>query len=99
MALHINGTLSQTREPPRPGTEGPQGQLISQQSHSSSFWIAPNGSVPAIAKCKKHIANILIGSKFSKKWLEISSNVAINNNLLLLWSCCIVSHVVFTPST
>ena len=41
MALHINGTLSQTREPPRPGTEGPQGQLISQQSHGSGFWIAP----------------------------------------------------------
>ena len=121
MALHIHGPLSQTRKLPRHGTEGPQGQLISQQSHGSGFWIAPphlfyvcdapaptlvNGSVPAIARCKEHIANILIGSKISKKWLEISSNVAINNNLLLLWyckPCCIypiyINFVVFSKNT
>ena len=71
MPLHIQGTLSPTRELTRPSTEGWQGQL---QSQGSGFRIAPpshlfyvcdspaltlvNGSVPAIARCKKHIANI-----------------------------------------
>ena len=73
MPLHIQGPLSPTREVPRPGTEGWQGQLIYQQSQGSGFRIAPpylfyvsdspaptlvNGSVPAIARCKKHIAQI-----------------------------------------
>ena len=71
MPLHIQGPLSLTRELPRRGTEGWQGQLISEQFQGSGFRIAPpphlfyvcdanaptlvNGSVPAIARCKKHI--------------------------------------------
>ena len=33
--IHIHGPLSQTREPPRPGTEGPQGPLIPQQAQGT----------------------------------------------------------------
>ena len=35
MPSHINGPLSQTKEPPRPGTEGPQGPLIPQQAQGA----------------------------------------------------------------
>ena len=35
MPFYIHEPLSQTREPPRPGTEGPQGPLIPQQAQGT----------------------------------------------------------------
>ena len=57
MPFHIYGPLSQTREPPRPGTQGPRGPLILQQTQGTCSRLLRSCDAPV--NINKYCFNIL----------------------------------------